>query len=56
MARWKIYYRLDGDIIVDGPDTEEEARAAFYNVSTQELAGNTYCCVPEIDDLSYEGE
>jgi len=56
MAKWRIYYRMDGDIVIDGPETEEEAREAFYDVSTQELAGNTYSCYPEIDDLHCEGD
>ena len=56
MSKWRIYYRMVGDVVIDGPETEEDARKAFYDVSTQELAGNTYSCCPEIDDLSYEGE
>ena len=56
MARWRIYYRMDGDVVVEGPETEEEAREAFYELSQSKLLENTYHAQPEIDDLSYEGE
>ena len=47
---------MSGDVVVDGPDTEEEARAAFRDIGQNKLFDNMYNGSPEIDDLSYEGD
>ena len=56
MAKWRIYYNMSGDVVIDGPDTEEEARAAFHDLSQNVISDNLYGNSPEIDDLAYEGD
>ena len=53
MAVYRVFYRLDGDILVEG-DSEEEAREEFRRIDVRFLAKNVYDTPAEIDDLAIE--
>ena len=48
--KYKVYFCMDGDVDVEA-DSEEEARMKVYAMDSRELAGQTYCVSPEIDDV-----
>ena len=53
--KWRIFYRLDGDILVEA-ETEQEARRKFFVTDWKTLIGNVDTDCPEIDDLTCESE
>lgn len=55
MNKYKIYFQMEGDVIVEA-DTEGEAREIFYDLDPGYLSGQTYCTCPQIDDIRFIGE
>ena len=53
MYRFRILFKMEGHVIIEA-ESEEEAKEAFYNMDPNEIAGNTYSQVPDIDDIYCE--
>lgn len=53
MYRFRILFKMEGHVIIEA-ESEEEAKEAFYSMDPNEIAGNTYSQVPDIDDIYCE--